>query len=152
QELAENPFLDLAEADAEQEVELKEEVTPEKEKKEKSEEIDWEEILLDGFDPGGRRPQYEEREFFQPTVVESSDLRDHLEDQLRLLDMTERELRLGEEIIGNVEDDGMISCGLDEVLTGINGWVLEMRDMALERAGGHPQDEQRPASGANDER
>src|SRR3954467_15652296 len=77
QELAENPFLDLAEPDAEQEVQLKEESQPEKEKKEKSEEIDWEEILLDGFDAGGRRPQYEEREFYQPTVVESSDLRDH---------------------------------------------------------------------------
>src|SRR3954464_2590473 len=119
QELAENPFLELTEADAEQEVQLKEEPTPEKEKKEKAEEIDWEEILLDGFDAGGRRPQYEEREFYQPTVVESSDLRDHLDEQLRLLDLSEREARLGEEIIGNIEDDGMLSCGLDEVANGI---------------------------------
>ncbi|MSR35408.1 MAG: RNA polymerase sigma-54 factor [Gemmatimonadetes bacterium] len=134
QELAENPFLEMTEADAEQEVELKEETQPENEKKEKSEEIDWEEILLDGFDAGGRRPQYEEREFYQPTVVESSDLRDHLGDQILLLDLSEREIRLGDEIIGNVDDDGMISCMMEEVLGGINGWMEEMREMARERA------------------
>src|SRR5687768_9000305 len=134
QELAENPFLELTEADAEQEVELKEETKQEKQEKNPKEEIDWEEILLDGFDAGGRRPQYEEREFYQPTVVESSDLRDHLEDQLRLLDLSERELRLGEEIIGNVDDDGMLSCTLEEVVSGVNGWLAELKDMALERA------------------
>ena len=134
QELAENPFLEMTEPDAEQEVELKDEAAPVKEEKDTKEEIDWEEILLDGFDAGGRRPQYEEREFYQPTVVESSDLRDHLEEQLRLLDLSEREARLGEEIIGNVDDDGMLSCGLDEVVNGINGWVEEMRELARERA------------------
>jgi RNA polymerase sigma-54 factor len=136
QELAENPFLEMTEPDAEQEVELKEEPVPAQEKKEKAEEIDWEEILLDGFDAGGRRPQYEEREFFQPTVVESSDLRDHLEDQLRLLDLSEREVRLGEEIIGNIDDDGMLSCLLDEVVRGVNDWLEEMRELARERADG----------------
>jgi RNA polymerase sigma-54 factor len=133
QELAENPFLELTEPDAEQEVEIKDE-KPQKEEKNTKEEIDWEEILLDGFDAGGRRPQYEEREFYQPTVVESSDLRDHLEDQLRLLDLSERELRLGEETIGNVDDDGMLSCTLEEVVKGVNGWLAELKDMALERA------------------
>ncbi len=132
QELAENPFLEMTEADAEQEVELKPE--PAKEEKVPKEEIDWEEILLDGFDAGGRRPQYEEREFFQPTVVEARDLRDHLDDQLRLLDLSERQMRLGEEIIGNIEDDGMLSCGLDQVVKGINGWLAEIRDVAVDRA------------------
>jgi RNA polymerase sigma-54 factor len=151
QELAENPFLDLAEADAEQEVELKEEVEPEREKKEKAEAIDWEEILLDGFDAGGRRPQYEEREFYQPTVVESSDLRDHLEEQLRLLELTERDIRLGEEIIGNVDDDGMLSCPLDEVVSGINGWLDEMRELARERLNGDGPEEHARALGEIDE-
>ena len=109
QELAENPFLEMTEPDAQQEVELKEEPEPEKEK-EKDEGIDWEEILLDGFDAGGRRPQYEDSEFYEPTVVKESDLRDYLEEQLNLLDLSERELRLGEEIIGNVDDSGMLSC------------------------------------------
>src|SRR5688572_8999708 len=133
QELAENPFLEMTDPDAEQEVELKEETKPQKEEKNTREEIDWEEILLDGFYAGGRRPQYEEREFYQPTVFESSDLRDHLEDQLRLLDLTERELRLGEEIIGNINDDGMLSCTLEEVVSGVNGWLAELKDLALEK-------------------
>ena len=133
QELAENPFLEMTESDAEQEVELKEDPSPPEEKDTK-EGIDWEEILLDGFDAGGRRPQYEEREFFQPAVVESTDLRTHLEDQLRMLELSERELRLGEEIIGNVEDDGMLSCTLEGVVTGVNGWLDEVRDLAVERA------------------
>ena len=133
QELAENPFLEMTESDAEQEVELKEDPSPPEEKDTK-EGIDWEEILLDGFDAGGRRPQYEEREFFQPAVVESSDLRTHLEDQLRMLELSERELRLGEEIVGNVEDDGMLSCTLEGVVTGVNGWLDEVRDLAVERA------------------
>ena len=133
QELAENPFLELTESDDEQEVELKEDPSPPEEMDTK-EGIDWEEILLDGFDPGGRRPQYEEREFFQPAVVESTDLRTHLDDQLRMSDLSERELRLGEEIVGNVEDDGLLSCPLERVVTGVNSWLDEVRDLAMTRA------------------
>ena len=133
QELDENPFLELTEADADQELELEEEPAL-KEEKEKAEEIDWEEILLEGFDAGGRRAEYEEREFFQPSVVESRDLRDHLVDQLRMLDLSERDLRMGEEIIGNVEDDGRLSCGLEVVVGGVNAWLAELREMALSRA------------------
>ena len=133
QELAENPFLEMTESDAEQEVELKEDPSP-AEEKDTTEGIDWEEILLDGFDPGGRRPQYEEREFFQPAVVGTTDLRTHLDDQLRMLDLSERELRLGEEIVGNIEDDGLMSCALEGVVKGVNGWLDEVRDLAMERA------------------
>ena len=54
QELAENPFLELQEPDVQEEVELDEEG-----KEEPDDEIDWEEILLDGFDAGGRKQQHE---------------------------------------------------------------------------------------------
>ena len=57
QELAENPFLEMAEADVQEEVELDEEG-----KDDPVDEIDWEEILLDGFDAGGRRQQFEQKE------------------------------------------------------------------------------------------
>ncbi|MBW3533637.1 MAG: RNA polymerase factor sigma-54 [Gemmatimonadetes bacterium] len=131
QEMAENPFLEMSEADVQQEVELKEE---EKEAKEEEEEIDWEEILLDGFDAGGRKAQYEHKEYYQPTPVATSDLRDHLDDQLRLLDLSERERRLGEEIIGNVDDDGSLSCSLEEVVEGINDYLDELDETARENA------------------
>ena len=54
-------------------------------------------------------------------------------DQLQYLTLSEREIRLGEEIIGNVNDDGSISCSLEEVLSGVNIWLDEARVVALER-------------------
>jgi len=128
QELAENPFLEMQEADVQEEVELNEEA-----KDEPDEEIDWEEILLDGFDAGGRRQQYEQKEYFEPTPVESPGLQDYLMEQLQYLEIPERAIRLGEEIIGNVDDDGSLSCSLDEVLAGVNTWLDEVREVARER-------------------
>ena len=59
-ELEENPFLEMTEADVEDDVELEEggEDDP------PDDEIDWEGILLDGFDVGGRREQYEPMELY----------------------------------------------------------------------------------------
>ena len=128
QELAENPFLEMTEADVQEEVQLDEEG-----KEDGKDEIDWEEILLDGFDAGGRKEQYEHREYFEPAPVEVPDLKDYLQDQLRYLDLSERELRLGEEIIGNVDEDGSLSCSLEEVLSGVNSWLDEVRQVALDR-------------------
>ena len=130
QELAENPFLEMSEADVEQDVELEEE----SQEKETDDEIDWEEILLDGFDVGGRRQQYEEKEFFQRVPVEARDLHDHLHDQLRLLELDERSMRLGEEIIGNIEESGQLVCSLHEVVFCVNEWLDEVRDIAHTRA------------------
>jgi RNA polymerase sigma-54 factor len=128
QELAENPFLEMAEADVQEEVELDEEG-----KDDPAEEIDWEEILLDGFDAGGRKQQFEQKEYFQPTAVETKDLEDFLVEQLNYQNLSEREIRLGEEIIGNISDDGALSCTLEEVLGGVNSWLDEIRAVALER-------------------
>ncbi len=105
QEMAENPFLELAEEEVQEEVELDEEGPDDSD-----EEIDWEGILLDGFDAGGRREQYEHREYYEPTPVDTHDLQDYLTEQLRLLSLSEREEWLGEEIIGNVDDDGLLTC------------------------------------------
>ena len=65
--------------------------------------------------------------------MELPDLQSHLEDQLHYLDISERELRVGEEIIGNGDDDGTLSCSLEEVLHGVNLWLDEFREVARER-------------------
>ncbi|MEX0979567.1 MAG: RNA polymerase factor sigma-54 [Gemmatimonadota bacterium] len=136
QEMAENPFLEMGEADVDGEVQLEEE------KKEKEEdEIDWEEILLDGFDVGGRKQQYEEKEYYEPTPVETHNLQDHLMKQLQHLKLSEREMRMGEEIIGNVDDDGSLSCDLELVVEGVNTWLDEVRNVATERSEKLPDDE-----------
>jgi RNA polymerase sigma-54 factor len=131
EQLAENPLLEMVEADDEKEVELKEDTADEPMS---DDDVDWEEILLDGFEVGGRQQQYEHREFYEPTPVDSQDLHDHLNDQLRLLSISERELRLGEELIGDIDDDGMLSCSLDEVVAGINGWLDEVRPIVEKEA------------------
>ncbi|MFQ5536585.1 MAG: RNA polymerase factor sigma-54 [Gemmatimonadota bacterium] len=130
EELAENPFLEMTEADDQQEVELKEDTKDEP----LGDDVDWEEILLDGFDVGGRREEFEAREYLEPTPVESHNLQDYLNEQLHLLDLSERETRLGEEIIGNINDDGMLACSLEEVLEGVNDWLEEIRPVAVEAA------------------
>jgi RNA polymerase sigma-54 factor len=85
QEMLNNPFLDLEEPQVSEDEMAPVEKEKEKEEKEKAEEIDWEEILLDGFEAGGRRAEYEEKEYYEPVSVESRDLYDHLRDQLMLL-------------------------------------------------------------------
>ena len=125
-ELEENPFLEMTEADVEDEVELKDEGKDDP----PEDEIDWEGILLDGFDVGGRREQFEPVEVYQRQAVETTDLRDHLYGQLRLLDLTERDARLGEEVIGNVNDAGTLTCELEDVVIGVNAWLDDMRPIA----------------------
>jgi RNA polymerase sigma-54 factor len=113
QEMAENPFLEMAEPEISQEVSLDEE----REQREDGE-IDWEEILLDGFDAGGFRGQREEREYRDRPTVEIQNLRDRLEEQLHHLPLSDRQVRLGEEIVGNIDDAGFLSCPLEEVVEG----------------------------------
>jgi len=125
QEMQENPFLEMREADVQEDVGIDEEG-----QEEPLDEVDWEEILLDGFDTGTSRGQTEVKEYYEPTPVESEDLRDFLMDQLRMLEVGEREKRLGEEIIGNISDTGAMACSLEEVLDALNDWLVEMRELA----------------------
>ncbi len=131
QELLTNPFLELLEPEEEEEEEAEEgaeslgeaEPTPEQKETESAGEIDWEEILLEGFDTGVRREEYEEREYFEPVSVVKRDLSDHLADQAQLLELTPRQEMLVEEFIGNINEDGYLCCTLEEILSGINDEV-----------------------------
>ena len=90
QELLVNPFLELEEPDDQPEAEVTQQ--QEKEKQEKEDEMDWEEILLNGFDVGGAMSgSYEDREYLEPVSVETPDLDDHLREQLDLLVLTPRQ-------------------------------------------------------------
>src|SRR5687767_8614640 len=136
QELLNNPFLDLVEAEEdeeeEQEGEAAEPAQTEAED-ERSGEIDWEEILLDGFDTaGGRREEHEEREYFEPVTVASRDLSDHLRDQVSLLELTPRETLLADEFIGNINDDGYLAegCGVEDIIRTLNDVVSKAAEEA----------------------
>ncbi|CAN5498782.1 RNA polymerase factor sigma-54 [soil metagenome] len=118
QELLNNPFLEMVEMDAEDPVEAEPET-------EESDEIDWEEILLNGFEAGGRREEYEEREYYEPVSVATRDLGDHLHEQLMLFRFSPRELLLGEEIIGNINDEGYLVFSLDDIVLSLNRFLEE---------------------------
>lgn len=133
QELLNNPFLDMVEPE-EEEGEEEETAEPEAptEQKDTSDEIDWEEILLDGFDTGGRREEHEEREYYEPVTVDTRDLSDHLRDQITLLDLTPRQQLLADEFVGNINEDGYIACSLDDLLAAVNDTILKAAE-ATER-------------------
>ena len=127
QELLNNPFLEMVEPEEDEEENAEGEETEaaaEPEKQEKDE-IDWEEILLDGFDTGGRREEHEEREYYEPVTVDSRDLADHLRDQITLLDLSPREVVLAAEFIGNIDEDGYLKASLEEILLGVNDMVKQ---------------------------
>ncbi len=128
QEIEGNPFLELTEAEIDQEIELKEDDPDDP----LGDDTDWAEVLLnDDYKREGQREQFEKKEFFEPAPVDTRDLKDHLNDQLRFLSLPERNLRMGEEIIGNIDDDGMLACELSEVVIGVNGWLDELRPTAI---------------------
>jgi RNA polymerase sigma-54 factor len=142
QELLVNPFLELVEeeedetepgeetaAEADEQAEAEAEQTPER--SDTDDESQWEEILLNGFEVGGMREERDDREHYEPTTVATRGLDDHLRDQVRLLDLSERDELLADEFIGNMNEDGWLSASLEEILTGIN----EMIDKAAEAAG-----------------
>ena len=123
QELLNNPFLDLVDDDEDEEgedTEVETEAVSEDPAKQEKDEIDWEEILLEGFDTGGHREEREEREHFEPVTVETRDLGDHLRDQLALLELTPRQSLIGDEFIGNVNDDGYLAVSVPEIVAGLN--------------------------------
>ena len=128
QELLNNPFLDMVEPEEEEESEEEETTEADaaaEEKTSTNDEIDWEEILLDGFDAGGRREEHEEREYYEPVTVDTRDLSDHLLDQITLLDLTPRQQFLADEFVGNINEDGYLACTLDDLRNAVNDTVVK---------------------------
>jgi RNA polymerase sigma-54 factor len=119
QELLANPFLELLEPEEEDTPEPKD-AEQEKEQKEKEEEMDWEEILLNGFEVGGTREQYEQLEYTEPVTVETKDLIDYLREQLQMMTLSPRQLLLGEEFLGNINEEGYLAASLEEILGSVN--------------------------------
>src|SRR6476469_3201506 len=112
QELLANPFLELLEPEDE---------TPEQ--KDAEQEKEQEEILLNGFEVGGTREQYEQLEYTEPVTVETKDLIDYLREQLQMMTLTPRQLLLAEEFLGNINDEGYLAASLEEILGSVNQLV-----------------------------
>jgi len=124
EEMLVNPFLEMIEADdelAENENEGEKEADKEKDKED---DTDWEQIILDGFQvSGGGARDLSESESFERVSVQARVLSDHLRDQLQMLDLTDRQLLLADEFVGNIGEDGYLQATLEEILAGVNGLV-----------------------------
>ncbi len=137
QELLNNPFLELVEPDDEDDTPDPDE-TPEPEnlsepevtaesdsepEKSGDDDVDWEAVLLDGFETGGQREEHEEREWYEPVTVDTRHLSDHLTEQLSLLDLSARQSVLADEFVGNISDDGYLACPVETIRDGVNEWL-----------------------------
>lgn len=144
QALVDNPFLDLVEPGDEMDDasdDLRDALADHAEDQladddlagdDPAEEVDWEEVLLDDFDPGGMGEGYGDREYYTPAAAATRSLWDHLHEQLNLLRLGELQLLIGEEIIGNVDREGFLSCSLDRILEALKDrldeWPEDERD------------------------
>ena len=147
QELLGNPFLELVEPE-EEEGTAEKSADAEKAEKEKQEEVDWEEILLNGFEVGGQREQYESLEYVEPVTVETTDLIDHLREQLQMLELSPRQRLLSEEFLGNIKEDGYLAATLEEIVGSVNQLVRGHAAAAAEPEPGEDEEEE-PAPAAD---
>ncbi len=72
----------------------------------------------------------DERDYLQPTYEEN--LSERLLAQLHLLDLSEKELLIAEEIIGNLDDDGYLRCSFDIIHDGLLTLGIEATEKEIE--------------------
>ncbi|MEM9443988.1 MAG: RNA polymerase factor sigma-54 [Verrucomicrobiota bacterium] len=113
QELVANPVLD----ESQPEKETSEEEDWDKELEElRQHDEDWREYFSQNAPSSYTSAEAQERrQFLFDSQVEQETLSDHLLGQLTLSTNNEEVLRVGEEIIGNVDDDGFFKASLEEV-------------------------------------
>ena len=127
QQLETNPTLE-AEGDIESAEEGGEEPEPEEASEQPEKELEFEEdsiseesslelLLREGYDLG-----YDVREPFDPSkepretiVVDTDTLSDTLLEQLRLSLSSKEDIAIGEHIIGNLDDDGFLTCSVEDI-------------------------------------
>ena len=129
-ELEENPFLELTESDIGEDGNKESENSMDLEQDDSnssSDDVTWETFDELSLVPERPSARLEVSEFWDRPSVETVDLASHLTSQLRLILESERDMRAGEEIIGNLNEEGMMSCDLKEVQVDLNSWLAEMR-------------------------
>jgi len=140
QEMEENPLLEEVPADEEAEIDLPPdiddirsveragaEITGEGDGKE---EFDWNTYLED-YGPVGVTYYREETEgpVWENILTRKATLTDHMLWQLRLSRMTEKEISIGEQIIGNLDGDGYLKATVEEIAALENVGADEVEDV-----------------------
>ncbi|MGE5453651.1 MAG: RNA polymerase factor sigma-54 [Methylocystaceae bacterium] len=110
QEMEQNPFLEQLEESSSQEGEKAENVDDFGPREEVAE---WAEYFLDRSDLGMTSQSREDRTY-ESTTSTSTTLQDHLNQQLRWVIENPLELRIGEYLVGCIDDRGYLAITLDE--------------------------------------
>jgi RNA polymerase sigma-54 factor len=76
----------------------------------------WSEYLDSGQAPPSDFPEEIEHPSFESTASRHESLQEHLAWQLRMSDLPIEEMRIGETLIGNVDDDGYLRGTVEEIL------------------------------------
>ena len=122
QEINENPVLDESSEAEESEKERREEPSDnpaetetESDLPEAKAEFDWQDYVDRSIKPSaGSFFGGEEREWFEPVITKKTSFTDHLLWQLWLNNLSDKEMEIGEYIIGNLDKDGYLQTTVEE--------------------------------------
>ena len=81
---------------------------------EKEPEQTWDDYLNDGFDLGYKRSEDEKEEFYERVPVAQASAIDRLLSQLRIATSDPVELRIGEYLVGSLNESGYLTCSIEE--------------------------------------
>ncbi len=128
EQLEQNPVLEEVPSkestEGEEELPTEEEEVPEGEKELDSDfdNVDWDEYLANGeamvYPTRYRDNPDEERQ--QPVIVSKPSLIDYLLQQLRIAVSSPEEIKIGEALIGNIDEDGYLSCSIQQIASDLN--------------------------------
>ncbi|UCD12482.1 MAG: RNA polymerase factor sigma-54 [Nitrospinaceae bacterium] len=131
QEITENPILEeLLDDDDEKETAEEPEAAPAEaesapaEQEPLNQELDWDNFIQSNIDRGSSVDSYTENPSIEATFKKDPSLADHLHWQLNLSVQSEADKFLGACIIGNIQNDGYLCAGLEEI-AGIAGCSIE---------------------------
>ncbi len=126
QELQANPLLeevdpaDESEEDSQQEQESEAENEAAKEAASETQEatgetVDWDEYFKDGFRGAAQGQSFDDEDQLERPPVYVPSGQEHLEEQLHLTVADEQDRKVGEYLIGCLNEDGFLVCDIDEV-------------------------------------
>lgn len=132
-ELELNPILEeVAEEELTQEEKKDDEEVDEYEDYDK-EEFDLEDFMNDkDFDSGDKVNRSSDDEIYHPVAPARESLSEHLTKQLTTLDLNENMSELGEEIIGNLDDDGYLKRSIKDLVDELS--MFAHIDISMEEA------------------
>lgn len=132
QELEINPVLEEVGVTEQPKDDDQVELQPDEREKDNGTELDqtgWSEYLKLAFDSEYEDLQEEDRgrEFVEKVPVERVTMADYLLSQLRLIPLSDKEYKIGEQIIGNINEDGYLGCSLEEITQSVGASVEEVK-------------------------